>query len=71
VRIVEWLTAVYEVPTPTYGAAGGHLVADEDGVLALEDVERLVLAVMDVKRGSGATRTRHFDRTDYAVRIVG
>jgi hypothetical protein len=34
VRIVEWLTAVYEVPTPTYGATGDHLVADEDGVLA-------------------------------------
>jgi hypothetical protein len=66
------LVAVGHVPRSPYprsGNSGDHLVADEDGVLALEDVERLVLSVMDVKGRSGATRARHLDST--AVGIAG
>ena len=61
------LVAVWHVlrsPHPRTGDAGDHLVADEDGVLAFKDVERFVLSVMYVKRGSGATRARHFDSTE-------
>jgi hypothetical protein len=58
-------------PHPGSGDAGDHLVADEDGVLALEDVERLVLAAMDVKGRGGATRARHLDSTEHAVGIGG
>jgi hypothetical protein len=58
-------------PHPGTGDPGDHLVADDDAVLAVEDVERLVLAVMHVKRGTGATRTRHLDSTDQAVRVPG
>ena len=58
-------------PHPRTGDAGDLLVADEDGVLAFKDVERFVLAVMYVKRGTGAIRTRHFDSTEYPVGIAG
>ena len=43
------------------GAEVDPLAADEDGDLALDDVERLVLVVVDMQRSGGAARVEVLD----------
>jgi hypothetical protein len=57
-------------PDPRAGGRLDHIVTDEDAVVALEDVERFVLAVMHVERGHGPSRTRHVDGTEHTTGVV-